>query len=105
MYTVNDSITPHAPPRDPMTPRVGRKSVLCIKLWSAVWPCAKSQIDTFARASCSRNWDEGPGCDQNELGSGKVGSIGADVIVVGVATAPFGPTRRSSPASVIVSGD
>jgi hypothetical protein len=42
-------------------------------------------MDVFARASCRRKRDEGPGWDQNECGSGRVGSVGAAIVVLVVA--------------------
>jgi hypothetical protein len=42
------------------------------------------KILIFARASWRRKSDEGPGWDQNVLGSGKLGRVGTAIVFVAV---------------------
>ena len=43
----------------------------------------------FARASWRRKREDGPGCAQNELGSGKVGRVGTAIVAVPVIVDAF----------------
>jgi small-conductance mechanosensitive channel len=58
------------------------ENTLIVPDW--IWVLRSFKILIFARASWRRKSDEGPGWDQNVLGSGKVGRIGTAIVVVAV---------------------
>lgn len=59
-----------------------------------MWVLRSLRILIFALASWRRNSDEGPGWDQNVLGSGKVGRVGTAIVFVFVAVDVIVPAFR-----------